>query len=556
MTTKRAAAPSVDALAAEYATLRAKAAERAAAPENATSRRRARWGAGDDVGPVLGSTLPRVWTPPLVAGPAGPCGCGCPLTRETTLGFAVEDFAVRIGRPLDPWQRWLVIHGMELLPNGWPRFRQLVVLVARQNGKTELLVVLSLFWLYVQRVGMVLGTSTKLDYSRESWLKAHKLIASSPDLRPAIARRDAVRKANGEQEIITQFAAPTDDDPFAVVESRYKIAAANPEGGRSLTVDRLIEDELRQHHDYGAHAAAENAMNARDDAQAWAITNEGDDRAIVLHDLYDAAVVFIDTGEGDERLGLFAWSAPDGCEPDDVEALAAANPNLGRRGLAIENLIGKARIAKVKGGELLARFRVEVLCQRVPSLESSSIDVPRWQRLVSVERPEGRPVFFLAVAGALKRSVIAVAAMRGGVPHVELADDLDGTSTTVGRLVELAERYPDALFAMSAASPARKALQPEFERAGLTVEFHTVTDIASGCAHLQSLIDDDGLTHSDDEVVTASLQAAVQRKLDGGAWIWDWERSRGLAPAAATSGALWTLEVHRDGDYDLEDSIW
>src|SRR5215207_10688358 len=74
---------------------------------------------------VLGSTLPRIWTRPLVEGPAGRCGCGCALRPSTTYGFAVAKFAKDVlGRPLDPWQRWLVIHALEVLPSGWPRFRQ------------------------------------------------------------------------------------------------------------------------------------------------------------------------------------------------------------------------------------------------------------------------------------------------------------------------------------------------------------------------------------------------------------------------------------------------
>lgn len=33
------------------------------------------------------------------------------LTEETTYGYEVIDFADLIGWPLDPWQRWSVIHG-------------------------------------------------------------------------------------------------------------------------------------------------------------------------------------------------------------------------------------------------------------------------------------------------------------------------------------------------------------------------------------------------------------------------------------------------------------
>ncbi|GAA4568706.1 hypothetical protein GCM10023193_50810 [Planotetraspora kaengkrachanensis] len=68
---------------------------------------------------LLGSTTPRLWTPPLVTGRRGPCGCGCALTPKTSLGFSCVDFARDVlGIELLPWQRWLLIHALELRPDG------------------------------------------------------------------------------------------------------------------------------------------------------------------------------------------------------------------------------------------------------------------------------------------------------------------------------------------------------------------------------------------------------------------------------------------------------
>ncbi|MEF2735647.1 MAG: terminase, partial [Bifidobacterium choerinum] len=80
-----------------------------------------------------GITEPRLWTKPLR-----------PLTRETSLGFEVIDFAEQIlGIRLYPWQKWLLIHALELLNDGITyRFRRIIVLVGRQNGKTLLVQVL------------------------------------------------------------------------------------------------------------------------------------------------------------------------------------------------------------------------------------------------------------------------------------------------------------------------------------------------------------------------------------------------------------------------------
>lgn len=73
--------------------------------------------------PVYGSTMPRLWTRPLVVGPPGPCGCGCALTPATSDGYDVAAWASDVlGVTLRPWQRWALIHGLELLPDGRPRF--------------------------------------------------------------------------------------------------------------------------------------------------------------------------------------------------------------------------------------------------------------------------------------------------------------------------------------------------------------------------------------------------------------------------------------------------
>ena len=75
---------------------------------------------------LIGKTQPRLWTPPLR-----------PLNKSTSYGYAIAEFADAIGEPFLPWQRWLAIHAMELTPDGFFRFRVIVVLVARQNGKSS-----------------------------------------------------------------------------------------------------------------------------------------------------------------------------------------------------------------------------------------------------------------------------------------------------------------------------------------------------------------------------------------------------------------------------------
>lgn len=306
-----------------------------------------------DPRPLVGNAEPRLWTPPLRD-----------LTPATSYGFAVIDFAEEIGHPLLPWQKFAVIHGGELLPDGRPRFRIVLLLVARQNGKTELPVVLSTFWQFREKWPLVVGTSTQLSYAKESWTKAVNLVRRTPALHDQHAPGGKwLRRANGETE------------SFTYAGCRYRIAAANEEGGRSLTINRGIMDELRQHKTYDAWDAMEPACSPAD-AQIWCMTNAGDARSVVLNDHQDAAREFIDTGIGDPRLGLLEWSAPEDAEPDDVGAILQANPRVGH-GLDLDVLVAAGQRAKRLGGRALNGFKTERMCIRVKLL-NAAIDARRW----------------------------------------------------------------------------------------------------------------------------------------------------------------------------------
>jgi phage terminase large subunit-like protein len=184
--------------------------------------------------------------------------------------------ATVLEQPLDPWQQWLVIHLGEMLDDGRPRFRQVLVLVARQNGKTHLCKVLALFWMFVERWPLVFGTSTDLEQAKEAWEFALELAEGVPALAAKMHRRHK-RVGNGQQVFWT------------VDRSRYRISAANRKGGRGKSIDRAIGDELREQHTWDAYNAAYNAMNLRARAQVVYITNMGDDRSVVLNSLRKAS---------------------------------------------------------------------------------------------------------------------------------------------------------------------------------------------------------------------------------------------------------------------------
>lgn len=455
---------------------------------------------------VLGSTEPRLWTPPLrPLVPAVRDADGKIIEPATSAGFGHIEFARdTLRHPFDPWEEWLVIHAGELLSDGRPRFRIVLVLVARQNGKTEVLVILTLHWQFIDAFPLILGTSTKLEYAKESWLKSIELAARVPEFAefgPGLTgRRRWIREGAGDQVSRTTEG------------SRYKIAASNEEGGRSLTVNRLVCDELRQHHDYSAWAAAEEATSAVWDGQVWALSNAGDVRSVVLNDLRKEALAFIETGEGDYRLGLFEWSAPTNADPTDIRALAQANPNLGRR-KDPEVLLAKARRAVRTGGEALTKFKIESMCINVPHV-NPAIDPGAWRRCADpgdLSGARSRVALFLDIApDGLHATLAAAAVLPDDRVRGEIVAAWEGTEAVEGLRRELrawlVKVRPQALGWLpggpAAALGADMAERPGWPPPGVTVEAIR-GETTAVCMGFDKEIVAGRFAHSDDPLLNA-----------------------------------------------------
>jgi hypothetical protein len=294
-------------------------------------------------GQLLGRREPRLYSPPLRK-----------LTRRTTAGYEAIQFAQDVlGVELVPWQRWWLLHALELHPSGGFRYRTVLTLVGRQSGKTHLLKILALYFMYVRGVRLVLGSAQSLDIARESWAGAVAMAQGEPELAAEIPP-NGVRHANGEQCLTLTSGA------------RYRITASTRSAGRGLSVDLLILDELREHADWGPWAALSKTTMARPDALTVAISNAGDDRSIVLNHLRESALA-----GRDETIGLFEWSAPQGCDLDDPKAWAQANPGLG---YVIPERVIRSNLAT----DPPAIFRTECLCQKVDTLDQA-IDLAAWR---------------------------------------------------------------------------------------------------------------------------------------------------------------------------------
>jgi phage terminase large subunit-like protein len=374
-------------------------------------------------------------TPPLVTGPPGGCPCGCALTPATSYGFDVIDFARNVLlTPFDPWQELGAIHIGELLPDGRPRFRQILVLVARQNGKSLLAKTLALYWMFIEEIPYTLYTSTNRIYAKKAYTQITKLALNNEYLSP-MCPPDAIRKTIGEESFHNR------------ADAALSFAANNGQAGRSDTVRRWICDEVREHRNRDCYDAVDGAMNAVDEAQTLFISNQGDDEAIILDELRNPAIEFIETGAGDPRIGLLEWSSPDGANADDLVALGMANPNMNRtgHGPSSDVLLAKGIRAQRAGGTQLSGFTTEVMCRRVnllnPAIEPTLWDAAGKHPAIDLALHRDKVALCLDVSLSGDRADLIAAADIDGIIHLDVVRAWSGPYCTQ----ELRRELPDVV---------------------------------------------------------------------------------------------------------------
>lgn len=387
---------------------------------------------------MMGYTEPRIWTPPLRE-----------LTPETSLGFACIEYATTVlWKNLYPWQEWALIHMLEIIGDllgEWKfRFRTVVVDVSRQNGKTELSEVIASFFLNVLCVDSIFGTSLSLDKAEEVWEKVINDQESIPELSAEI---DRVSRTNGNKRLILTGLR------------QYKVGAPTRRAGRGDSNDLVMLDELREHRDWEAWAAAAASINAKPNGLIVCFSNAGDPDSIVLRQLREQAIAAIKGTESEDfggdvdatTLGLFEWSAPEDAETDDMEALAQANPALGYGYLTERALMSNRQTFPE------SKFRSECMCQQVETILPQPFPDGAWNAGVdeaSQIAPTSEIMYGIDMSQDRRWTTIAACGMReDGNYHIEVVARRVGTEWAIDWFRARAYKQPMKLAFQSRGAP-------------------------------------------------------------------------------------------------------
>lgn len=351
---------------------------------------------------VLGHPKPRI-APPVPA-------------RHDLARF--KETAEGAGITLMPWQenglRYVTAKG----PGEKPLYREVALVVARQQGKTTLAKPLILRWL---RDGLrVLHVAQNRELPRHMF----GLIAQELDESLFLKRRGKggrmqtvwPRHGAGQEEILLQNGGS------------YRIAATTGMGPRGWSVDRVIVDELLAMTDHTAMMALEPTITmAPDGGQIVYMSNAGSDASVVLNAIRDRAGL-------DEGLAYLEWSAAPDRKPDDILGWEEANPALGHYPSVLSTL--EAAYRKHKLANTLAIFETEHLCRWVTTTAERFLDDFAWAQCAAAElSPPVRSATAVSMAPEGTRASAAMAWQQpDGTVAVKLLYDVHGDPIDTDRL--------------------------------------------------------------------------------------------------------------------------
>lgn len=500
--------------------------------------------------PAHGHTEPRIFTPPLR-----------PLTPKTSLGFACIEFVREVlhEEPL-PWQEWLLIHALELKkPMGTHlgppqlRFRTVLTLEGRQNGKSHVTRWVILYFMWIRQVSLILGLAQSLGIAEALWEQAVDMIYSSEDLAEDVIK---VHRANGGKRLIV--------DVGDGQKSEYKVESASRRGGRGLSGDLIVLDELREQQTWDCWSAVTKTIMTRSSGLIWCITNAGDSSSVVLEYLRDMAHRMLGDPDGrfddddipittdddaavSASLGFFEWSAPPGADPSDPETWAWANPSAGY-------LIDWETLQDAYLTDPEYVFLTECLCQWVSNLGEKPFPEGAWEAaldpLSTID--EGSPlVFGVDVAPDRKHCAIAVCGQRpDGDFHIELVAYMSRMSMVESWFRRRVDSYggemtvcvqgrgcpASALMSSLNAIPGVRVVP--CQGPALTASCGAFHDAISACSDDLASPDEIRIFHLSQPGFDLAAECA-QKKLLGDAWVWDRKASReDVAPLCAATWAF------------------
>jgi len=452
-------------------------------------------------------------------------------------GPYVIDYARRELRvELDIWQRRAINRALATL-DGRLVHRIYLTSAGRQNGKTVL-------------VRSLVGSTLVDDAMPASWETilglAHDRAQARIPYEAVLADLEPIRVRVRRGLHPTRYLGIRSD--LHGLHRKYTTGSREARDAiRSLSVDLGVFDEIRTQRGYDTWAALEPTTRARPEPLIYGISSAGDDRSVLLRDMWERGVRIIAGAEPARGFGMTWYAAPDDEPPDSRAAILAANPAVAEGRVPFEPVAASFHSLPA------VQYRQETL-----NLWSEGGDeilppgVWRDQTAPQPARKAGRLVLAVDASPTWRRATIAVVFETGrGSSWLGVAGDLDATllglQTLEPRRVqdEIArlcrEWRPDALawLGTAAVAPYAKAAG-ELRHVRQLVPL-TATNLRAASAMWRSELVAGRLTHEDDALLRQQLRVSrPSTPIDAGEWYLSTRESLGDIDAIrAAAFAAW-----------------
>jgi hypothetical protein len=251
-----------------------------------------------------------------------------------------------------PWQDEAALYIEARNATGGWLFKEIPVVVGRQNGKTEILVPHICRRLRMGRRLMHTAQNRELPRDVFGRVAEHMMAKHASEL------ASKPRFANGQEEIRLRNGG------------RYRIVAPTRGGARGPSNDDLLIDEIRELEDHEFIGAAKPTLSASKDPQIIYLSNAGTEASAVLNALRKRA------DEGDPTLAFLEWSAAPELQPDDLTGWRQSNPAIGHLPGKLKNLEDEYQAHKLGG--TMAIFEVEYLCRTQTTIKPPLVQPETW----------------------------------------------------------------------------------------------------------------------------------------------------------------------------------
>lgn len=409
-----------------------------------------------------------------------------------------------------PWQRQVADVGGEIDPDtGLPAYREIVVTVPRQSGKTTLFLswqidrCLSPRWSQPQR--SVFTAQSGKD-ARDKWLDE-----LFPMIRGSALHRFTkhMNQGMGNESIKWR------------TESLIRLLSTSASSGHSKTLHQAVLDEVWHDVDDRREQGLRPAMVTVPDAQILVCSTAGTEASVILNRKVRAGRVAVaeDSGHG---VAYFEWSAPDDWDPDDEESYYTFMPALcpdppcqcgdGWRHTMTMDVI-RAERASMDPPEFARAYG---------NVSESSAEhfgvIPEksWRGVVDpAVAPSGSLRF--AVDCLPDREAAAIAACGNGV--AELIEHREGVGWLVDRAAEVALNW-DGVVVLDGHGPAAY-VGDELENRGVRVERLSSGDVVAACSRIHDDIADGRARFRPDPdgLMEAAVAGLVKRPV-GDRYVW------------------------------------